>query len=90
MISAVNKYSIQRWESKAAPWSHENEGKIHIFIVSSDAWFAKKNGNRCHGCMRASNLQFIYLNDYKMERSYWLLLVYDKVIIRSSVGHMGR
>lgn len=40
MISAVNKYSIQRWETKAAPWSHENEGKKR-FHCSSDARIAK-------------------------------------------------
>lgn len=31
MISAVNNCTLG-WESKAAPWSHENEGK-KVFIV---------------------------------------------------------
>lgn len=29
MISAVNKYTL-RWDTKAAPWSHENEGKKNV------------------------------------------------------------
>ncbi|XP_075980449.1 splA/ryanodine receptor domain and SOCS box containing gustavus isoform X1 [Anticarsia gemmatalis] len=38
MISAVNKYSIQRWETKAAPWSHENEVDCERCVGKSGAW----------------------------------------------------
>lgn len=42
MLSAVNNYT--RWEPKSAPWSHENEGKKTVFIVSiSDALAVGKN-----------------------------------------------
>lgn len=45
MLSAVNNYT--RWEPKSAPWSHENEGKKTVFIVSiSDALAVVKIGNR--------------------------------------------
>lgn len=43
MISAVNNCT-QRWETKAASWSHENEGKkTSLFLLSTDASARKKN-----------------------------------------------
>lgn len=42
MLSAVNNYT--HWEPKSAPWSHENEGKKTVFIVTiSDALAVGKN-----------------------------------------------
>lgn len=87
MISAVNKYSIQRWETKAAPWSHENEGKKMFSLFLATLGVQRKIENRCHGYTKAANLQSYHNYNYKIERISWLVLVTINFLVFQRCPH---